>query len=127
MLRETLLRRVRHRRLPALAHRPPFCPLIHDTPQRGFSVPYLRALRAKLDAGGFVSTRLVCGDLPRSFECAAAVAGDASLKAIVAVLGSHQPSAFDGTAAGTGLPMINSEAHYNVADGSDWATAMNHG
>ena len=65
-----------------------------------------------LDAEGFQSTLLVCGDFPHSFECSAEVAKDPSLALLFAALGAHQPQAYDPVAASTGLPMWSTEAHY---------------
>lgn len=44
-----------------------------------------------MDAAGFSSTQLVCGDDARAFSCAATAASDPSLRDIIVALGSHGP------------------------------------
>ena len=91
-----------------------------DWNERGFSPAFVLALRAALDAAGFPAVGIVCGDDAHRFGCAAAVAGNATLRAAVVALGVHGPDAPDPVAVGTGLPLWGSEVHVTDPGGSDF-------
>jgi galactosylceramidase len=92
-----------------------------DWNERGFSVPFVLALRAALDGAGFAGVAIVCGDDARRFGCAAAAAANATLRAAIAALGAHGPAAPDPIAVATGLPLWGSEVHVTDPGGADLA------
>jgi hypothetical protein len=92
--------------------------------ERGWSPAFVLALRAALDAAGFASVGLVCGDDAHKFSCAAEAAGNATLRDALAALGVHGPDAPDAAAVGSGLPLWGSEVHVTDPGGGDLATVF---
>ena len=90
-----------------------------DWNERGHSQTVVIALRAALDAHGFQSTALVCGDDSRTFACAAEAASNPELRASIVALGSHGPQGPNPPASG--LPLWDTEVHVTDPGGSDLA------
>ncbi len=63
-----------------------------DMNERGWNAAFVKELRVAMDAAGFTSTKLVCGDDAHVFSCAATAASDPSLRDIIVALGSHGPT-----------------------------------
>ena len=79
-------------------------------------------LRQSLDAAGFASTKLICGDQLHTFYCAATVNTDPELASALYALGSHHPLADDPEADRTGKPLWGTELEVSDPGGTDMAT-----
>ena len=94
-----------------------------DWNERGWSSEFVTTLRAALDASGFASVGIVCGDDAHAFSCATAVAADPALRAAVVALGVHGPSSPpDAATLATGVALWGTEVHVTDDGGSDLAT-----
>lgn len=98
-----------------------------DWNERGWSPAFVLALRGALDAAGFSAVGIVCGDDAHVWSCAASVAANATLRAAVAALGVHGPSAPDAAAVATGVPLWSSETHVTDPGGTDLALIFSDG
>ena len=90
-----------------------------DWNERGFSVEFVLALRARLDAAGFADLGIVCGDDAHAFSCAAEAAKNSTLKGAIVALGSHGP--LPPSPPSSGLPLWNTEVHVTDPGGTDLA------
>jgi galactosylceramidase len=87
-----------------------------DWNERGWSAPFVKALRAALDAQGFPALKIVCGDDSHAYSCASAAAADPELRAAIVAFGSHGPQGPDPQVAG--IPVWNTEIHAFEAGGT---------
>ena len=89
---------------------------------RSWDANFVKELRKELDAAGFASTKLVCGDQLHTFFCAASVNTDPALAAAIYALGSHHPLADDPEADRTGKPLWGTELEVTDPGGTDLAS-----
>ena len=90
-----------------------------DWNERGWSPIFVKALRKAMDAAGFASVGIVCGDDSHVYSCASEAATDPELRAAIVALGSHGPL---GNASYTELPLWNTEVHAPEPGGTDLAS-----
>ena len=93
-----------------------------DWNERGVSFPFVKALRARLDASGFPGVNLVCGDDSHVYSCASAASSDLELRAAIVALGSHGAIGPDPQVPG--LPVWSTETHVTDPGGTDLATTF---